>query len=655
MAPTQYMVQKRKLASSSNPEAAYPFILAGAAVAFFFTQGLPLWNDDYTQWIAQAQGSLVTLIARILLPITWAPESWGDSDRPVEVLVYKILHGVFGHWGTGYFFIKSLGFGALCWTMRRWMRKLGVSHAISWLALGIFALSANGVASLIWLSDFGVCAQLILALVLLEAASDLHLLTPSSARFKRAFALFFGLVYFGSKIRGDLRLAPLILLTHLYFYDRKRLKIIWPWLTGTFLATLPWSLTIFKHLGWTYGVFSFRRTLGFFAGDALNLRSAPISLLGAVGLLSLAAALAGVVQRVSQDRFKAPGKETGLLWIWLGFSVLSLGLISPQNPTFEFRHTLIPLVPATLLLAHGLESTLRGFSKLRGFRPALLALLALQCAWQFRHAVQHRIDMGHTMVGIDGIYATVEAKHPDAQFVLGPGFLNYGFSDSPAQAIRNRQALGDLGELSRFPPQNTYVASWTSSLDTQFAVDAFASGCAASAFDRIFGCGPSDGAFLLKYVGSVPEVGQADAADKRGDLKGASEILKNYWIREPGNHGVAFILGLDDYRLGNFSAMEEVYDSFAPYFPNHASVVYNWALAKMGVAHWVDASRLFERAYALAPGDYGIGFNLADTYYKMGKRSRALATVNELLRAYPQNEALTRAKQHYSSGAGNQP
>lgn len=645
-----------------------PVFLAGAAVAFLFTQGLPLWHDDYSQWIAQANGSFLALLARILLPITWEPSTWGYSDRPIEILLYKILHGIFGNWGTGYFFVKSLGFGALCWTMARWMSRLGVSRVVSWLVLGIFALSANVAASLIWHSDFGIYSQLIIAIVLLEAARRLPSVRSSRGDFLRQFGVFFAAVYFGAKVKGDVRLVPLILLVYLWFTDRARFRDLGPWLGGTFLATLPWSTAFFKHLppfmggsgytGWTYGTFSVTQLLDFFVKDALSFTSTPLSLLGALGLLPLGAVLIYLSRLTS--RKQGWGKLSGdviLLLIWLGFAVVALGMISPQNRTFELRYTLISLVPAVLLLALGLEAVRRELHAVPGvgrkLEIAFVAILALQCLLQLRHSGRHRIDMGHTVVAIDRLFEAVESKHPNSQFVIGPGFLNYAFRESKAQSLINRQQISDFSQIGRFPAQNTFSASWSPTLDARFAVDTFASGCASSAFDLIAGamgyCGANDGAFLLKYVGDVPEISAAATLDKKGDLRGARQALESYWSREPGNHGAAFILGLYHYRLSDFSAMERVYDGFAPHFQGHASVVYNWALAKQGVQKHGESLQLFERAYSMAPGDYGIGFNLSETYYRLGKKSRALATVNELLKAYPQNDALTQAKHRYTA------
>ena len=80
---------------------------AAAAVAFFFTHGLPLWNDDYSQWLDPANGGFFQLVWRFLIPFTWEPQTWGFSDRPGQILIYKTLSLVFGTWGPGFYFVKS--------------------------------------------------------------------------------------------------------------------------------------------------------------------------------------------------------------------------------------------------------------------------------------------------------------------------------------------------------------------------------------------------------------------------------------------------------------------------------------------------------------------------------------------------------------------
>jgi tetratricopeptide (TPR) repeat protein len=644
--------------------------LAAAALAFFFTHGLPLWNDDYYQWLAQAhaEGAWGDLFKRLLLPLTAEPQTWGYSDRPVLVLLYKFLAKIFGFHGTGFYLVKSLAFGGLCAALYRWMRQLGAERLPAFAALALFAVSANVTASLVYLSDFGVLSQLVLVAVLAYAVPQIEK-GPSGvsvyenawrkgwdalpAPFLKFLGVFFAAVYIGSKLRGEVRLAPVILLAWLAIYRREKLKTFAAPFVLTFLATLPWSRELFRHLppflggagysGWTYSTFDLSRVFEFLARDAFVLRAPPLSVIGGFGILAAVAMAAYGAYRLKtlQEETPAPpGEKTGLLLVWLGTVLLALGTIGRQNPTFQLRYTLAALVPATLLAALAFSSA---WSRLGGrawFRPTAFALIVAQCALSALHGIRHRIEMGRTMITVDRMYRTVEERYPSASFVYAPGFLPYAYRRSAAPALQNRRSLGTMDEAAQLPAGQTYVASWSSTLDARFVVDTPIAGCGANLFDAIFSCGPGDGAMLLRYVGAPGELAQADQLDKQGNLAAARGVLEGYLRLEPGNHGAAFVLSLLYYRLKDFAAMERVYESIGPYFTSFPSVVYNWALAKQGLQKLKDAVPLFEHAYRIVPGDYGIGFNLADTYYRLGKRSRALATLRELMKSYPQDATM---------------
>jgi tetratricopeptide (TPR) repeat protein len=258
------------------------------------------------------------------------------------------------------------------------------------------------------------------------------------------------------------------------------------------------------------------------------------------------------------------------------------------------------------------------------------------------------------MVAVDKVFRTMEQTHPDGQLLMLSGFLPYGYDvKSAASAIVNRKTISDLNGLGQFQAGKTWVARWGSVLDGRLSVELAATGCAASLFDVMFPCGPAEGAVLMRYLGqSIPELGEAEQLEKSGNGIAARQVLETYLQKEPGNHGAAWQLGLLYYRQGEFDKMDQLYERrLAPFFPNHVSVLYNWGLAKQGVKQFAAASQLFERARALAPKDYAIGYNLADSYYRQDKKSRALATIDELLKLYPDNESLKRSREAWKIGA----
>lgn len=638
---------------------------AFALLAFFFSHGLPLWDDDYGVWLAQANGSFVDLLLRILSPFTSDPASWGYSDRPVQVLIYKVVSVAFGTWGTGYFLVKSLVFGALSGVLYHWMRKLDVGHRVACLSLAAFAVSANVVSALLWHSDFAFYTQLALALLFLSSLQAIERGPANYAAFRQALArgwdhlpagflrfcaIFFATVYFGSKIRGDLRIAPLVLLAWLAIYRRPKFKVWAVPFAVSFLATLPWSAALFKHLppfvpgaagwqGWTYTGFSISRALEFLALDMFSIRTAPLSVAGAMGVLFVLAGAVYAVFRAYRNRLTAPDATWGFFVLWFAIAVLGAGALAPQAHAFQLRYTAVLLVPAVLLLALGAQAAWEDLRQIRVFQYALPAVFGLQMLLSLFHAVEHRKDMGHTVVAIDKIFRAVEKDHPNGTFVLGPGFLPYAFRGTEARALVNRKQVSSLDEISRYPA-GTVVASWSSFLDARYTVAQVATGCGASLFDLLSGCRPTDGGILMRYLGPVAEVEQSQQLDRQGNLQAAKQVIDAYLQKDPSNHGALFIAGLQSYRLGDFAKMEQAYERLEEFFPGHPSVVYNLGLAKQGLQKYAEAAQLLERAYAMVPKDYAIGFNLADTYYKQGKKSRALATLTELRKVYPDSKPI---------------
>lgn len=642
-----------------------------AGIAFFFTHGLPLWDQDYARWLVEADQGILKLLGRILLPITSDPAGWGYSDRPMQALLYKIYSMVFGTWGTGYFLMKSLAFGGLCGMIYHWMRALGVDRAAATVAIALFGLSSNALASVIWHADFGAYSQLIMVALLFWALPQVQKGPTSTNVYKkgwggmpkafRAFLVVFTLVvYFGAKVKGDVRLAPVILLAYLYLFDRDRAKVFAAPFGIAFFLTLPISGAMFTKLppffpgvtGYaadTYGSFSVARIVEFLFGGLFKYNYGSISILGAMGGLSLLAAVAYVGYRFYRNKVKAPDARMGFFLVWFGVAILACGIIKPEAAqAYAIRHTLLAIVPLAMILALGLQALSKDFAKVKWFKPAFAAVLVLQVGMHLYHDVQIRRDLGRTMVAVDKLYGEVEKNHANSQFVYLPGFLPYGYKASPAPAIQTRKPLARAEELASFPAGQTMVASWSPSLDPQFSVAAVLQGCGSSLFDAVVRCEPADGAYLLKYVGAIPELAQSDEKARAGDLNGARDIIQSYLQRDPNNHGVNFVLGLHTYRTKEWALNEAIYDRIGPYHLTNPSVVYNWGLAKQGVQKYKEAARYLEVAYQMAPLDYGIGFNLADAYVQLGKKRRALATMNDLMKKYPNDPAMKQVYEDWS-------
>ena len=647
--------------------------LIGAAIAIFFTHGLPLFDADYGKWLQEANGSFRDLLMRILLPFSSEPQTWGFSDHPIQALIYKILYLIFGTTGFFYFLVKSAIFGGLCGVLYHWMRRLEIDKHASWLALALFAFSANTVTSLVWHSDFEVYSQLLMAGLLIWSADFTAKNSYKAAVYRKGYSgipkplfrfilTFFLWTYFGSKLGGDIRLVPLILMTYLYLFKRDRFEAYAYPMGITFLASLPWSSQMFKHLppfipgatgyqGLTYQTFNIGSLFTYLAGDLLTFRYGSISILGGVGLFCVLGLVIYGGYQLYREKLQVPGEKWGFFLIWFGFSILACAVQPMTHDTPDFRNIFVALVPGTLLLGLIISSAFAEFHKVKIFRNAVIALIALQCGFHFYHSVNARVDMGRMMLAMDQVHKAMEQRHADAQLLYWPGFQAtegavIGYRNSTVAAIANRKPLASLEDISKYPAGSTFVVTRNDTLDTRFSMDFATSGCGNNLFDHLLRCNPASGPKLLKYIGNVAEYAQATQFENQGNLAAAKQVLETYLQREPGNHGIDFVVGLYAYRTGDIKRMEEIYDQIGPFFPYHTSVLYNWGLAKQGMQKFAEAATLFEQAYALVPGDYSIGFNLADAYFREGRKSRALATLGNLITLNPNN---TRMKSVYES------
>lgn len=622
--------------------------VAAAGVAILFTHGLPLWNEDYNLWLGQVQSGLGSVFTSLLLPYSAGAQAGVHLQRPLQALLYWVQSLAFGGWGTAYFLVKSAAFGALVGVMSVWMRDLGVSRFVSRLSIALFVLSAQAVASLLQLSDSTVLSQLLVICTLMFSLSHIERGGPAGSRprhLPRFFGLFFLTVYLSSKLQADACLVPATLLFYLFFFSRGKFKAFALPLGLTFLASFPWSA------GLRPGQFRVGRVWDFLGADVLAVHLAPISLLGFFGVLLSVLLLAYFLWSLQGESIRRLEPSRGLLLIWLSVALLALGLFPrAANASGELRLGLIALVPAILLFSRVVESAFTEFRRLRWLRNAIAAVIAIQCGMNLFHAYQERRDTGRTMLASSQIYEAVEKDFAGSRLALNAGFPNYGPHGFKSAAVTGRQAMSGFDEMRSMPQGSTVVASWTSNLDPRFSVARTATGCGANLFDLVFPCPEGSGAVLLSYHELPAAVAQANQLDKQGNLAEARQALSDYLKTDPSNQGVAFTLGLYSYRLGDFAAMESAYDRIGPYFQTSAAVMYNWGLAKQGQQKFREAARKLERAYALAPRDYAVGFNLADAYYKMGRKRRALATLTEMRKIYPEDPGMKKAYERWLEG-----
>ncbi len=623
-----------------------------AAIAFFFSHGLPLWDDDYGKWLKQADEGLFNIIFRLLSPITSEPLTWGYSDRPGQVFIYKILNLFLGTWGTGYFFVKSSVLGILGALLFRWLGFLEVDKKISHVVLALLALSTSTVTTLLWHADFSIYSQCIAVGGLLYSFQWIHGSRWGSDVYEHGFAgiphdlkkfltTFFLLVYFGAKIKSDVRLLPVILLIYIYFNHREQFRVYLMPFGLTFLATAPWSSDFFKHLppfipgstgyqGVTYSSFSVTRTLDMLFGPASVFSSFGYLAMSAVAIFTILL-LMKAKQVLLKDRFS-------FLLIWFGVNLLACAILPIIHPSYQMRYVFLPLVPFILIAGVVFQNVIKFFSSQVWIRGLVFSICVFQGGWSLYGSYQQRMSLGHVITATGHLYEALGKDFPQSIALFAPNFKIYSYKETDvAASIKTRKTLNPGEDIRNYPVNNTLYITWNPSLDARFSLIKTASGCGSSLFDLIFPCGKTDGALLLKYLGDVPEVIQADQLDKQGKLIDAQQILEAYVKRDPGNHGAAFILSLYYDRSHNYSKMDEVYSQFGEYFYDHTSVLYNWGVAKSGLQKHKEAATLFERAYKITPRDLSIGLNLADSYFQTGKKARALSVLSDLQVAHPGN------------------
>lgn len=95
------------------------------AYAWFFSQGVPLWDDDFTSMLRKIKdGPLARYVWDWVNPIVAQPEAWGFHDRPIQRVIYKVFHSVSGYEAWSYFLFKNLVYAGLAVIAYRWALRL---------------------------------------------------------------------------------------------------------------------------------------------------------------------------------------------------------------------------------------------------------------------------------------------------------------------------------------------------------------------------------------------------------------------------------------------------------------------------------------------------------------------------------------------------
>ncbi len=220
------------------------FVWGGLAFIFglFITWGLPLWNEDYSQWQVLAGQGWLDLFFQTLSPVLKGPVAYGYSDRPLTVLLYKLSFSVFGEKALPLYVLKCAGLGLLAAGLANLASKLKISPWVTGWGLAALLLSPGVVASLIQLSDLSVVVGALEGALALWAIKQV-----ASHRSWKSWGLqFFAAVYVGARLRGDLRLVALALLLWVLIDARYRKAPLVTVFAASFLLSFPWDAGLMR-------------------------------------------------------------------------------------------------------------------------------------------------------------------------------------------------------------------------------------------------------------------------------------------------------------------------------------------------------------------------------------------------------------------------
>jgi hypothetical protein len=190
-------------------------------ILHFFSQSIPFYFEDVQYIRASCEQSYPHIVTDILNPFS-AESDFGFSDRPVETLVLKVMHDIFGYSPPAYHWFKNLCLLAVAGIAMMWVwlitrRRLFVALT------GIWIVAANPVyQSTLWICDFEIVSQLFVILamflwfrILSSPDRKLTNLIPISA-------CIILLAYLGSKTKGSSLIIPVaIALSSIPFWRKK--------------------------------------------------------------------------------------------------------------------------------------------------------------------------------------------------------------------------------------------------------------------------------------------------------------------------------------------------------------------------------------------------------------------------------------------------
>jgi hypothetical protein len=330
----------------------------------FFLQGLPLFDNDYNQWIHYAREySLPTILWQVFNPIL---EDWNVDFRPTQTLVFKALFSLFEYDPSGYYYFKSLMLALFSTTYFLFLRRYLNTTSVAAFSALFLTMASSTFTSLRWVSDFVIVSEFI---ALLVYATFLYLETlekPSKTKLFACLALMVILTLICDRTKANGKLIPGILFFYIVLLDWRKLKRYGFTILLMVITVLPWKVLInnpipflsaepgtVKYYAWQpASLEKFRVLFGgdfeflslFYSGDS------PISILAIIGFPLLYAFILAIAVLIFR---RAPiTKIDKFLIVWSVINITAL-MSYPTLPShFQARYAisvLIPLIPLVLL------------------------------------------------------------------------------------------------------------------------------------------------------------------------------------------------------------------------------------------------------------------------------------------------------------------
>jgi hypothetical protein len=594
-------------------------VVFGFILAFFFAQGMPLWDDDFTSWAWKVKDkTLLQTFLEILSPISTQPQFWGFNERPIQALLYQLFYRVSGYDSWSYYLYKDLIYGALGGMIYIWGRRLTpptTGGKIASAAAAIFFMVAPGpIEAHIMHQDLATTAELLFLILTYFMWSEVektpgdwtHFPSPRHPEQRhwmvRWFILSF-LVYLGYKSKADLKLIPLILTGYILVTRRKQWRLFaWP-IPWMLLLAVPWGFSIFKQLppfvpgsqgspiGWMFQPASFSRVKDFiwissFKDWFTNFSSPTLSIPMILGPYLLLAILGFVFWQASRvsgkfgQKLESPRNRAWLFAaVWFLLILTAASALPEINYFFRIRYGILPLVPMSLLLAWVFgrlaDASARMWKVVVG---VCVLVVVVQVGINFRRSVSVRRSLGPVMVSVDDAYQYFSTHSAYSDLTLVPEFNSYDYRPDAPESIRRRVRLNNLTDLDRgFVPFRTYVIGWEPSLWEKVEVVERFTGCSGSVlFDRIFPCELKSGTVMMRYIGVDPLFAQGEELRKNKDFAGARKLHEEFLNKYPRSMAGLFVVGLESIELKDWERARQTYSVLKLFMPDHANIGQNY-------------------------------------------------------------------------------